>query len=107
MKKVIRLTESDLTRIIKRVIQENNYRAKFGDTDYWIDQDGYHYFYDKDLENTGYYDLEYDPYTEVEDYKDIPDDIRERLFSDRNFYNKYKEKYGNFKYSRMKDKFGE
>ena len=48
MKKTVRLTESDLTRIIKRVIQENNYRAKFGDTDYWIDQDGYHYFYDKD-----------------------------------------------------------
>ncbi len=37
--KVIRLTESDLTRIVKRVIKESNFRAKFNDTEHWIDQD--------------------------------------------------------------------
>ena len=111
MKSIVRLTESDLRRIVKRVIRESEYRAKFGDTDYWIDQKGNHIYYDKDLENTGYYDLEYDPFTEVEDYEDIPDDIRERLFPEnkygRTFYDKYKEMHGNFKYSRMKDQFGE
>ena len=106
MKKIIRLTESDLTRIVKRVIEETGYRAKFGDADYWIDDKGNHVYYDKDLDDTGYYEFDYEPYTEVENFEDIPDDMRIRLFGDENygrkFYDAYKNKHGNFKYSRIK-----
>ena len=38
MKKVIRLTESDLIRIVKRVINESNKFGSFGD-DEWYDKD--------------------------------------------------------------------
>ena len=106
MKKVIRLTESDLTRIVKRVIKESGYRAKFGDANYWIDDEGNHFYYDKDLENTGYYEFDYDPYTEIENFEDMPEDIKKRLFGGgndgRTFYDAYKNKHGNFKYSRKK-----
>ena len=110
MKKVIRLTESDLTRIVKRVIRESKFRTQFGDMGYWIDEKGNWVDYDKDLENTGYYDFEYDPFTDVEDYEEIPDDIKEKLFPDskfgKEFFNIYKEKHGKFIYSRKKDEFG-
>jgi hypothetical protein len=39
MKKIIRLTESDLVRIVNKVIKESKYRAKFGDTDHWVDDE--------------------------------------------------------------------
>jgi len=106
MKKIIKLTESDLTNIIKRVIKESNFRAKFNDTEHWIDQDNKYFYPDKDLEATGYYDFDYDPYTEVEDFEEIPDDIRNKLFQKeigKEFYNRYKEKFGKFKYSRGKE----
>jgi len=106
MKKVIRLTESDLVRIVNKVIKESKYRAKFGDTDYWIDNEGEHTYFDKDLEDTGYYEFDYDPYSEIENFEDIPEDIKKRLFGDktngRPFYDAYKKRHGNFKYSRRK-----
>ena len=111
MKKVIRLTESDLTRIVKRVIRESKFRTQFGNMGYWIDEKGNWVDYDKDLENTGYYDFEYEPFTDVEDYEELPDDIKEKLFPDskfgREFFNKYTQKHGRFRYSRMKDNLGE
>ena len=106
MKKIIRLTESDLVRIVNKVIKESMYRAKFGDTDHWVDDEGEHTYFDKDLEDTGYYEFDYDPYSEVENFEDIPEDIKKRLFGDekygRTFYDAYKNKHGNFKYSRKK-----
>ena len=107
MKKIIRLTESDLTRIVKRVIRESRYRTVFGDQNYWTDEGGNWVEFDPDLEKTGYYDFEYEPYTEVERFEDIPDDIRERLFGNdklaKSMYNSYRRGYGNFRYSRMRD----
>ena len=106
MKKIIRLTESDLVRIVNKVIKESKFRAKFGDTDHWVDDEGEHTYFDKDLEDTGYYEFDYDPYSEVENFEDIPEDIKKRLFGDekygKTFYDAYKKRHGNFKYSRRK-----
>jgi len=109
MKKIIRLTESDLTRIVKRVIKESGYRVKFKDQkdNYWTDENGNFVDFDPDLENTGYYDFDFDPYTEVENFEDIPEDIRKRIFGidsmGKNMYNTYSERQGKFQYSRKKD----
>ena len=37
MKKIIRLTESDLARIVKRVIKENYYDVDFAALCHWVD----------------------------------------------------------------------
>ena len=37
MKKIIRLTESDLTKIVKRVIKENYYDVDFATLCHWVD----------------------------------------------------------------------
>jgi hypothetical protein len=109
MKKIIKLTESDLTRIVKRVIKESEYRAKFKDQkdNYWVDQDNKWVDFDPDLEKHGYYDFEYEPYTEVEDFEDIPEDIRNRIFgldsTGKNMYKTYSGRQGKFQYSRKKD----
>lgn len=107
MKRVIRLTESDLVNIVKKVLKEGDYRAKFEDQEDWIDQKNNPLTIDPDLDSTGYYDFEYEPKVEVEDFEDIPDDIRKKLFTQdehgERMYNKYKEKYGKFKYARKKD----
>ena len=51
MKKVIRITESDLVRIVNKIIKESNYRAKFENQkdNYWIDDRGNYVTYDPDL----------------------------------------------------------
>lgn len=107
MKKVIRLTETDLVRIVNKVIKESGFRAKFEGADYWIDEYGNYVDFDPDLDSVGYYDFEYEPGVDVEEYEDLPDDIRTTLFSQdrygKEMYNKYKEKYGKFRYSRKKD----
>jgi hypothetical protein len=108
MKKIIRLTESDLVRIVNKVIKESNYRAKFDSQkdNYWIDDRGNHITYDPDLESTGYYDFDYEPYTTVDNYEDIPEDIRDRLFGKdigKKFYDAYSRRDGKFQYSRKKD----
>ena len=107
MKKVIRLTETDLVNIVKKVLKEGDFRTKFEKQPHWIDQKGRHITFDPDLESTGYYDFEYEPGVDVEEYEDLPDDIRTTLFSQdrygKEMYNKYKEKYGKFRYSRKKD----
>jgi hypothetical protein len=36
MKKVIRLTETDLVNIVKKVLKEGDFRSKFEKQDYWI-----------------------------------------------------------------------
>ena len=65
MKKVIRLTESDLVRIVNKVIKESGYRAKFKDQkdNNWVDEKNNWVDFDPDLEKTGYYDFDFDPYT--------------------------------------------
>ncbi|MFM7983947.1 MAG: hypothetical protein ACKPKO_31945, partial [Candidatus Fonsibacter sp.] len=72
MKKVIKLTESDLVRIVNKVIKETGYRAKFKDQEenYWVDEKGHPIDFDPDLENTGYYEFDFDPYTDVENFED-------------------------------------
>jgi len=108
MKKVIRLTESDLVRIVNKVIEESSYRAKFENQkdNYWTDEQGDWVDYDPDLESTGYYDFDYDPYTSVDNFEDIPDDIKNRLFGKhdgKKFYDAYTKRDGRFQYSRKKD----
>ena len=106
MKKVIRLTESDLVNIVRKVLKEGDFRVKFENQDYWIDKKGRYIEFDPDLESTGYYE----PGVDVEEYEDIPDDIKKELFPKdqygKEMYNKYKEKHGKFRYSRKKDEFG-
>jgi hypothetical protein len=101
-----RLTERDLSRIVRRVLKESGYRTKFENHEYWIDEKGNYIKFDPDLENAGYYDFDYEPYSEVENFEDIPEDIKKRLFGDekygRTFYDAYKNRHGNFKYSRRK-----
>jgi len=110
MKKVIRLTETDLVNIVKKVLKEGDFRSKFEKQDHWIDQKGRYITFDPDLESTGYYDFEYEPGVDVEEYENIPDDIKDSLFPQdqygKEMYNKYKEKHGKFRYSRKKDEFG-
>ncbi len=106
MKKVIRLTESDLVRIVNKVIKESGYRTTFEGFDYWIDENGNYITFDPDLESAGYYDFEYEPSIEIDDIKDVPKEIRDRLFPNEmgeKHYNAYKNKYGKFKYGMKKD----
>ena len=110
MKKIIRLTESELTNIIKRVIKESSFRAKFKnqkDNIHWVDEKSNWVTYDPDLENHGYYDFEYEPYNDVDEFEDIPEDIREKLFghTGRKFFDAYKKRDGGFQYSRKKEGF--
>ncbi len=116
MKKIIRLTESDLTRIVKRIIEEKdsyNYRGKFRDQDQWFD-DKFTSDYDKDLKSVGYYDDDKDwndfddEPEEYENFEDLPDDLpRDWGFykgdqSGKKFFDLYKEKYGPFKLHKRK-----
>lgn len=39
MKKVVRLTEADLTRIVKRVVKESDHKYSWEDAKSWTDQD--------------------------------------------------------------------
>ena len=39
MKKIVRLTESDLVRLVKRVISEGERYGSFGDNEKWVDMD--------------------------------------------------------------------
>ena len=66
MKKVIRLTETDLVRIVNKVIKESGFRVKFEGADYWIDEYGNYVDFDPDLDSVGYYDFEYEPVVDVE-----------------------------------------
>jgi hypothetical protein len=116
MKKIIRLTESDLTRIVKRIIEEKdsyNYRGKFRDQDQWFD-DKFTPDYDKDLKSVGFYDddkdwegFEGEP-EEYENWEDLPNDIpRDWEFYKGNdrakkFFDLYKEKYGPFQLHKRK-----
>ena len=108
MKKVIKLTESDLVRIVNKVIKESGYRARFKDQkdNNWVDEKNNWVDFDPDLEKTGYYDFDFDPYTEVENFEDIPEDIRNQYFGSdymgKNMYNTYTERQGKFQYSRKK-----
>ena len=49
MKKVIRLTESDLVNIVRKVLKEGDFRVKFENQDYWIDKKGRYITFDSDL----------------------------------------------------------
>jgi len=108
MKKVIKLTESDLVRIVNKVIKESGYRVKFKDQkeNHWIDEKDNWVDFDPDLENTGYYDYDFDPYTDVENFEDIPEDIRNKVFGSDSYakgmYDLYRERQGKFQYSRKK-----
>jgi hypothetical protein len=106
MKKIIRLTESDLVRIVNKVIKEGGYRTKFENHEYWIDNKGHYIEFDPDLENVGYYDFDYEPYIEIDSIEDMPEDIRNDLYRDElgeRMYNSYKERFGKFKYARKKE----
>jgi len=105
MKKIVKLTESDLERIVRRVIKEEGFRAKFENLDYWMDDKGNYVTFDPDLERTGYYDFDYDKEIEIEDIDDMPEDIRKHLFgleSGKKMYDAYKNRYGKFRYARKK-----
>lgn len=104
------VTTESIKRKLKKALKEGDFRTKFEKQPHWIDQKGRHITFDPDLESTGYYDFEYEPGVDVEEYEDIPDDIRKELFPQdqygKEMYNKYKEKHGKFRYSRKKDEFG-
>jgi hypothetical protein len=61
MKKIVRLTESDLTRIVRRIIKE----SKFGSfDDEWYDDE------DKRFDKLGFDDMEFDD-EEFDDFDDF------------------------------------
>jgi len=51
MKKVIKLTESDLVRIVNKVIKESGFRVKFKDQkeNHWVDEKDNWVDFDPDL----------------------------------------------------------
>jgi hypothetical protein len=57
MKKIVRLTESDLTRIVKRVINEINYDDDFSQDEYDNDEDFNQDDYDDLINQDDYDDL--------------------------------------------------
>jgi hypothetical protein len=63
MRRIVRLTESDLTRIVKRVIKESKYIKPTG-MPRWFDVDKGRYIDDTDIENfdTDYYEEEFGDY---------------------------------------------
>ena len=96
MAKIIRLTESDLTRLVKRVIKETKY-LNFRDMDRWMD--------DEDIPNRPEdipgFDTDYDE-EEFDDY----DSFSEKHPGSTHHFNwgggkeifdKYKDKYGPLK----------
>jgi len=96
-KKIIRLTESDLTRLVKRVIKESKY-FKSRDLDKWMDDENGRYV--DDIEDFDDYDEE-----EFDDYDSFSE---KHPGSTRHFnwggddagkviFDKYKDKYGPLK----------
>jgi hypothetical protein len=100
MKKVIRLTESDLTRIVKRVIKESKY-GSFDDEE-WYDEE------DRSFDPKGFEDFDF----EEEEFGDFGD--LEKKHPDtkwfgkgehgKKMFDKYREVKGNpFKVRRRRD----
>jgi hypothetical protein len=90
MKKIVRLTESDITRIVKRVMNESP--LLLGDPDYKSD---YRDSYEDDDDN-----LSDEEFMSKYRNKDIPgwdtphsEKRIDRELSDKEFYEKYKNKY--------------
>ena len=100
MKKIIRLTERDLTRLVKRVIQESKYIKPTG-MPRWFDSDKNRYTDETDIEN---FDTDYDE-EEFDDYDSFaekhPDDTKHFLWSGgdrrKEIFGNYIDKYGPMK----------
>jgi hypothetical protein len=90
MKKVIRLTEADLTRIVKRVIEESKY-GSFDDEE-WYDEK------DSSFSKSGFDDMEFDD-EEFDDFDDLQskhgEDTRwfDKGESGKRIFDTYKDKH--------------
>lgn len=116
MKKIVRLTENDLARIVKRVMENHEYRGKFRDQDEWIDSNDrtmpHSRGYDRDMADLGFYDdePEWEGFEEIgiENFEDLPDDlprtwgIGKHDPQGKTRFDLYKKNYGDFRLLKRK-----
>lgn len=97
-KKIIRLTESDLTRLVKRVIKESKY-FKSRDMDRWMDDEKGQYVDDIENFDTDYDEEEFDDYDSFSEKH--PESTRHFNWggddAGKGIFDKYKDKYGPLK----------
>jgi len=98
MAKIVRLTESDLTRLVKRVIKESKY-FKSRDLDKWMDDESGRYVDDIENFDTDYDEEEFDDYDSFSEKH--PGSTRHFNWggddAGKGIFDKYYDKYGPLK----------
>ena len=93
MAKIVRLTEKDLTRLVRRVIKEQNeespkFRHRLGHMDRWYDED------DRPVKNSD----DFDDYDEEMEFG--PDDYEEFMNQTKGFKNRWNPSFRKYYYDK-------
>jgi hypothetical protein len=101
MAKIVRLTESDLTRLVKRVIKESKY-LNFRDMDRWMDDEKGQYVDDIEDFDTDYDEEEFDDYDSFSE-KHPGSTKHFNWGGGKEIFDKYRDEYGPLKVRTRRD----